>query len=234
MKSEDIVRKIQYANVRPDVSRENIRHHCEIAAEYGFQAVMIQPCWVSMAKDILRGTNINVATAIAYPMGGESTDMKVAMAREVVRLGADEFDFQPNIGFLRSRMLKEFTNEIRKIVQAAKGRAVKSMSEFGFLTDEEKILCITLAEEAGVAYVKNSSGIGPGGLRATPESIRFMKQHLTGKAKIKASGQIKSHAQAIALFDAGADLIGTRAAPAIVDGISVKEHENQVIMPELK
>lgn len=81
MKSEDIVRKIQYANVPPDVSREDIRHHCEIADEYGFQAVMIQACWVSMANDILRGTNINVETATAYPMGGETTAMKVATAR---------------------------------------------------------------------------------------------------------------------------------------------------------
>ena len=65
MKSEDIVRKIQYANVRPDVSREEIRQRCEIAAEYEFQADMIHPCWVAMAEDILQGTNINVATAIA-------------------------------------------------------------------------------------------------------------------------------------------------------------------------
>lgn len=100
------------------------------------------------------------------------------------------------------------------------------MSEFGFLTDEEKILCITLAEQAGVEYVKNSSGIGPGGSRATPEVIRFIKLHLSGKAKIKASGEIKSYAQAIALFDAGAHLIGTSAAPAIVDGLKVNKAEH--------
>ncbi len=84
MKSEDIVIKIQYANVRHAVSRAHIRHHREIAAEYGFQAIINRRCWVSMTKEVLRGININVATAIAYPMGGETTDMEVAMAREVV------------------------------------------------------------------------------------------------------------------------------------------------------
>jgi deoxyribose-phosphate aldolase len=85
------------------------------------------------------------------------------------------------------------------------------------LTDEEKILCVTLAEEAGVAYVKNSSGVGPGGEAATPEAIRFIRQHLAGRAKIKASGQIRTHSQVIALLGAGADLIGTSAAPEIVN-----------------
>jgi deoxyribose-phosphate aldolase len=204
--------------VRPDALREDIRRHCETAAEYNFQAVMLQPCWIGMAREILRGTGVNVATAIAYPMGGETASMKAALAREVVRLGADEFDFQPNIGFLRSRMLDEFREEIRAIVCVADGRAVKSMSEFGFLTDEEKILAITLAEEAGVTYVKNSSGVGPGGSPATTEAIRFIRKHLTGVARIKASGRIQTFAQAIALIDAGADLIGTSVAPAIADG----------------
>ncbi|MCL2658924.1 MAG: deoxyribose-phosphate aldolase [Acidobacteriaceae bacterium] len=193
-----------------------IERHCETAAACGFNAVMLQPCWIGMAREILRGTAVRVASAIAYPLGGETTEMKVALARSVVALGADEFDFQPNIGFLRSGMLQEFSEEMRLIVEAADGRPVKSMSEFGFLTREERILCITLAEEAGVAYVKNSSGVGPGGSPATPEDIRFIRSHLKGRTGIKASGGIRSYEQAEALVQAGADLIGSSAAPDIV------------------
>lgn len=216
MNRDTLASKLQYTNVRPDATREDIRRHCECAAEYRFNAVMLQPCWVGMAREILRGTGVRVATAIAYPMGGETARMKAALARETVLIGADELDFQPNIGFLRSRMLNEFVQEIRLVVEAAGGRPVKSMSEFAFLTDEEKILCVTLAEEQGVAFVKNSSGVGPGGSAATPEAIQFIRRHLTGKAKIKASGQIRSYSQAIALLDAGASLIGTSAAQEIV------------------
>lgn len=216
-----IARRLQYTNVEPNATRDDIRRHCETAAEYEFHAVMIQPCWVPMARDILRDTSVRVATAIAFPMGGETTEMKVALVNEVVRLGADEFDFQPNIGFLRSRMDAEFEDEIRQVVEAAAGRSVKSMSEFGLLNDEEKIRCIQLAERAGVTYVKNSSGVGPGGSPATPDVIRFMRRHLRGDAMIKASGQIRSFKQASALMGAGADLIGTSAAPAIADDIDV-------------
>lgn len=218
MTRAELAGRLQFTNVKPEATLDEITAHCLTAARYGFQAVMIQPCWLGTARDILKGTAVKLATAIAYPMGGESTGMKVALAREAVTLGADEFDFLPNIGFLRSGMRKEFLEEIRAIVNAADGRPTKSMSEFGFLNDAERVAAITLAEEGGVAYVKNSSGIGPGGSAATPEVIRFMRRHLCGRAKVKASGQIREYAQAIALFEAGADLIGTSAAPAIADG----------------
>lgn len=213
----ELAGRLQYTNVRADATRETIVEHCEVAAGHRFQAVMLQPCWVDLARDVLRGSGVRIASAIAYPMGGETTRMKVSLARALIRLGVDEFDFQPNIGFLRSGMKAEFVNEIHAIVEAAGGRPVKSMSEFGFLTDEQRILCITLAEESGVAYVKNSSGVGPGGSAATPGVIRFMKQHLKS-ARIKASGQIKSYLQAVELIEAGADLIGASSAPAIVAG----------------
>jgi deoxyribose-phosphate aldolase len=220
MTKETLACRLQYTNISASASREVIRRHCETAAEHGFHAVMIQPCWISLAREILRGTDVRVASAIAYPMGGETTTMKVAMAREIVAIGADEFDFQPNIGFLRSQMLREFVREIRLVVEAADGRPVKSMSEFGFLTEAQRIQCITLAEEAGVAYVKNSSGVGPGGSAATPEEIGFIRKHLAGRARIKASGGIRSHQQACALVEAGAVLIGTSNAPEIVDRTS--------------
>jgi deoxyribose-phosphate aldolase len=211
---------LQYTNVQPEATWSEIRIHCEQAAECGFHAVMIQPCWISLAKEILRGTQVKVASAVAYPMGGETTSMKVALAREVVRLGADEFDFQPNIGFLRSGMVSEFLVEVKEVVAAADGRPVKSMSEFGYLNHEERVLAVTLAEEGGVSYVKNSSGIGPGGSPATVEEIRFICEHLTGRAKVKASGGIKNYAQAMTILEAGAHLIGSSAAPAIIGGKS--------------
>jgi deoxyribose-phosphate aldolase len=186
------------------------------AAECSFHAVMLQPCWVPLAKDMLRGTAVRVASAIAYPLGGETTAMKVHLARELVRINVDKVRFQANVGFLRSDMDTEFATEIRAIVEAADGRSVKSMSEFGLLSEEQQIRCIRIAEEAGVASVKNSSGVGPGGSPATPCVIRFMRTHLRGRAKIKASGGIATRQQAIDLLEAGAELLGASAAPAIV------------------
>ncbi len=175
MTGNQLARRIQSTNVSADASAALIKCHCELAAEYHFQVVMIQPCWIQFAKEILRGTDVNIATAVAYPLGGETTAMNVSLLREALRLGADEADFQPNLGYLKSGMLDSFRQELAALVEAGEVRHLKIMSEFGFLTGEELILCITLAEEAGVAYVKNSSGIGPGSSPATVEDIRFMK-----------------------------------------------------------
>jgi len=108
--------------------------------------------------------------------------MKVHLARELVHINVDEFDFQANVGFLRSGMDTEFATEIRAIVEAADGRPVKSMSESGLLSEEQQIRCIRIAE-AGVAFVKNSSGVGPGGSPATPRVIRFMRTHLRAEQR---------------------------------------------------
>lgn len=142
----ELAERHQYTLVRPDATREDAVRHCQTAAEYGFRAVMIHPCWVRLAREVLRGSGVKVVTAICYPMGGETAAMKTAQAREVVRMGADEFDFQPNIGFLRSGMHDEFSAEIQMVVGAAETRPVKSMSEFGFLLERERILCITLTK----------------------------------------------------------------------------------------
>jgi deoxyribose-phosphate aldolase len=216
----DIASYIQYTNVQANATRVDIRRHCEVALEYRFNAVMLQPCWVQLSLDILKGSPVKTASAVAYPMGGETTRMKVQLAREVIKLGADEFDFQPNIGFLRSGMFQEFEEEIRALVQTAEGRTVKLMSEFGFLSHEEQIRCMRIAEEAGVSYVKNSSGVGPGGSAATPEVIRFMRSYLSPSTRIKASGGIRSYFQAMALLEAGADLVGSSAGPAIATGLA--------------
>ena len=119
MTRTELLGRLQYTNVRADATEAQIREHCETAARYGFQAVMLQPCWVKLARGLLHGTGVLVATAIAYPLGGETTGMKVGLAQQAVGLGADELDFQPNIGFLLSGMRREFSDEIRAVVSAA-------------------------------------------------------------------------------------------------------------------
>jgi len=114
---QELSNRIQYTNVLADSTRIDIENHCLKATEFDFHAVMIQPCWVKLAKDILSGTTIRIATSICYPMGGETLEMKVEMAKQVIQLDADEFDFEPNIKYLKSGMLDEFNREISEIVR---------------------------------------------------------------------------------------------------------------------
>jgi deoxyribose-phosphate aldolase len=215
----ELARRIQYTLVAPDATRDDIVLHLERCVAYGVDAAMIAPCWVPLAREMLRGTGVKVATAISFPMGNDSVWSKVMQVREALALGADELDFQPNMGLLLGGMEGEFRDEIAQVVRAADGHAVKAMLEFGLLrTVDQKRLAARLADEAGVAWVKQSSGWGKGGIPATAEDVRLLRETVR-RARVKASGRVNSPERAIEMFEAGAELIGTSTAHSILGPI---------------
>ncbi len=102
-----LAKRVQYTLVAPNATRDDIVRHLERCATYGVDAAMIAPCWVRLGKETLRGTGVKVATAISFPIGNDSIWSKVMQIREALALGADEVDFQPNIGFLLSGMTND-------------------------------------------------------------------------------------------------------------------------------
>lgn len=219
LSKKELAKLIQFTNVRPQATRDDIAAHVELCAEYNFDATMVQMCWVPMAKEILRGTTVQVATCIGLPMGGESIFAKVAMIRECFALGADTIDYEPNMGFYRSGMFDEFREEGAALVRAADGREVKAMLEFGFLYgEEEKRHAVQLLTEAEVPWIKNSSGWGEGGVPATAEDMRLMRSVTDGtKSRVKASGKVNGYDKAIEILNAGAELIGSSTGNNIID-----------------
>jgi deoxyribose-phosphate aldolase len=150
-------------------------------------------------------------------MGNDSVWSKVAQVRDVLAMGADEIDFMPNIGFLLSGMEDAYRDEVAEVVRAADGHVVKAMLEFGLLpTADLKRAACRLADEAGVHWVKQSSGWGKGGIPATSEDVRLLRATVT-RARVKASGQVNSVARALEMFNAGAELLGTSSAHRILD-----------------
>lgn len=215
--NQELASKIQHTNVNPDATKEDLIKLAEEAKRYGFDAVMVQPCWIPLMKEELKGTDVKVATAIGYPMGGSTTEAKVFETKNVFELGADELDFMANTGFLKSGMYEEYRDEIKQVVEAANEKPVKIMLEFGMLTQEEKKIAAELAIEAGITYVKNSSGWGKGG-KATVEDIKLLKEVAGDRALVKASGGVKTRQQAIDLMEAGAVLFGASSGVSIVSG----------------
>jgi deoxyribose-phosphate aldolase len=217
MTDDELASHIQYTNVRPEATRNDIIAHLETCARYKFNAAMIQMCWVPLAREVLRGTGVKVATCIGLPMGGESLHAKIGLIRECIALGADEIDYEPNMGFFLSGMYDEFREDAAGIVRAAEGRPVKAMLEFGFLkTEDERRHAARLIDEGGVPWIKQSSGWGAGGIAATPEDIRLLRETVSERCKVKASGKVNSYAKTVAVFDAGAEMIGTSSAPLIL------------------
>jgi deoxyribose-phosphate aldolase len=127
-----------------------------------------------------------------------------------------------NVGYLKSGMLEEFRRDVEEQVRAADGMVTKAILETAVLTEDETVLAARICEEAGVDYVKNSTGWGKGG-PATVEVIRLLRRSVSPKVRVKASGGIRDAKTAIALIEAGADLIGTSRGVDIVRGMETQE-----------
>lgn len=213
----ELAKKIQHTNVNPELTEQDILSLCKDCVDYGFDGVMLQPAWVSTAVEALKGTDVKVCTALGYPMGADLAEAKVFQAKKVFELGADQLDFMANIGYIKQGDDEKYRDEIHAIVEAAEGKVTKIMLEFGMLTQDEKKRAAEMAIEAGITYVKNSSGWGKGG-HATLEDIRLLKEIAGDRALVKASGGIRTKEQALAFIDAGASLLGTSAGVAILSG----------------
>lgn len=215
----ELANMIQFTLVRPDATRSEIIEHVELCAEHQFNAAMIPMCWVTLTRDILRGSGVRTATAISFGLGNETMEGKVALIKECRRLGADEVDYQPNMGFYLSGMHKAFYDEAVALLAAAGPLTLKPMFEMGYLKDvEHQKHAARLLDEAGMPWIKNSSGTGPHRAPATPENIRLLRETVSPRCRVKASGGIKGYQQSLALIEAGAELLGTSAGVQILAG----------------
>jgi deoxyribose-phosphate aldolase len=165
----------------------------------------------------LKGSKSHVATAFSFPSGNDSTAMKVAAVREIIKAGVRDFDFTAQTSYLLSGMEREYFADLKAVADLARaeGAQTKVIIEFGLLDLEQRRRGAELAVEAGIDYLKQSSGFVKG-IPATPEDIAFLKEIAGDRAKVKASGKINSYEKAIDLLHAGATLLGTSAAVAII------------------
>lgn len=212
---------IQYTNVRPDLTRDDLITHVETCVEAKFHAAMVPPCWIPLTREILTGSGVRIATTLNFPQANDAIEMKLSVLKLIAKAGAEEVDFPPNPGFLLSGMEAEYRNEIQLIVNAAHetGMVAKAMLEFGFLPSNElRVRAVQLACSTGIDWIKQSSGWGDGGISATVEDVLLMKQNLNGNTRIKVSGKVNTREKMRLLFEAGAELVGTSSAVAILRG----------------
>ncbi|MBO5295529.1 MAG: deoxyribose-phosphate aldolase [Clostridia bacterium] len=205
---------IDHTALKPDASKEKITQLCAEARTWDFASVCVNPCNISLAKELLAGSDVMVCTVIGFPLGQNTTAVKVAETEDAYALGCDEFDMVINVGKLKDGCYDYVRDEIAAVVAAAKGKTVKVIIETGLLTDGEKAIATRLSCEAGAHFVKTCTGFSAG--VATVEDIRLMKQNVSGDVKLKASAGVRSCKDAVALIEAGADRLGTSAGIAII------------------
>jgi len=210
----DLARLIDHTNLKPTATKADIMNLCTEAVQWKFKAVCVNPAFVKVANDQLKGTDVLICTVVGFPLGASTTSSKAFEAEEAVKSGAAEVDMVINLGALKDGDSRSVLNEIKEVVKALKGATVKVILETCFLTDQEKIIGCQLAAEAGAHFVKTSTGFGSAG--ASIEDVKLMKRVVGEKLGIKASGGIKDKETLLAMAAAGATRIGTSSGVKII------------------
>jgi deoxyribose-phosphate aldolase len=213
---EQLAKTIDHSLLRPELSDEEVRAGTELAKRCHVASVCVKPCHVRLAAEILAGSDVKVSTVIGFPHGSQTTDTKAFEAREAVANGATELDMVINIGKLRSGDDDYVRNDIQAVVEAAGDRAiVKVILENAYLSDAEKVRACRLAEGAGAAFVKTSTGFAPTG--CTIEDLRLMRASVSPHIQIKAAHGVRTLDAVLEVLEAGATRIGATATERILE-----------------
>jgi deoxyribose-phosphate aldolase len=216
----EMARMIDHTLLKADATAEDLKKLCDEARKFCFASVCVNSSNVARARAYLDGSGVMVCAVVGFPLGAMAPTAKAYEAREAVRAGADEIDMVLNIGALKSRDYGLVEEDIRKVVQAARPARVKVILETGALSQEEKIIACTLSKIAGAAFVKTSTGFGPGG--ATVDDIALMRRLVGAEMGVKASGGVRTHEDAEKMRLAGANRIGASASVAIIGAADAK------------
>lgn len=203
----NINKLIDHTALKPNTNKESILKLIAEAKTYDFASVCVNPCWIALAHQELKNTDVKVCTVIGFPLGANTTEVKVFETKDAIEKGAQEIDMVINIAMLKDKEYDYVENEIHQIVEAAKDKAiVKVIIETCLLTDEEKIKACELSQKAGADFVKTSTGFSTGG--ATVHDIALMRKTVGAEMGVKASGGVHTHEEALAMVEAGATRIG--------------------------
>jgi deoxyribose-phosphate aldolase len=214
---EQLAKVIDHSLLRPELTSDEVVAGCELAKRYHVATVCVKPCHVKLADKILKGSDVVVSTVIGFPHGGNTTTVKVYEANEAMDNGARELDMVLNIGEMRSGHYDYVRADIQAVCEAAHARGVKVkvILENAYLTDEEKVTACQLSEQAGVDWVKTSTGFAPSG--ATLDDLRLMRNSVSPKVQIKAAGGVRTLDMLLAVIDAGCTRSGATATAGLLD-----------------
>jgi deoxyribose-phosphate aldolase len=210
---------LDHTLLRPDATRPQVIQLCEEAAEHRFACAMVNPTWVATAVDTLAGSGVLVGVVVGFPLGATLSASKRDETARVVKAGAHDVDMVLNVGQLKSGTREDYEavrQDIRGVVEIAHGAGaiVKVILETCLLSFEEKLRASEIALGAGADFIKTSTGFSTGG--ATVDDIALMRGVAGNRAGVKASGGIRTLADARAMLEAGASRIGASASVRIL------------------
>jgi deoxyribose-phosphate aldolase len=203
----DLAPFIDHTNLDPAARKEDISKLCDEALEMGFASVCVNPCYVSLASEKLKGSGVKVCSVVGFPLGAGISPVKAYEAERAYEDGAEEIDMVMNISHAKNGSFCLLRDDIAAVVKAVPRCKVKVIIEACLLEDSEIIEACKAACEAGAHFVKTSTGFSCGG--ATVRVVELIRKNLPQSMGVKASGGIKDRGSAEEMIKAGADRLGT-------------------------
>ena len=220
MDTKAILGMIDHTLLKANAGKQEILKLVEEAKEHNFASVCVNPYWVKLAAEQLKGSEVMVCTVIGFPLGASAPEAKAFETAQAVADGAGEIDMVINIGALKDGDDEAVRSDMAGVVKSAQGKLVKVILETCLLNEDEIVRACRLAVEAGVDIVKTSTGFSTGG--ATIEAVALMAKTVGPEFGVKASGGVRSLEDAQAMIEAGATRLGTSAGVAIAQGLASK------------
>lgn len=218
----EVNKLIDHTLLKAFATTAEIEKLCQEAIKYNFKSVCVNPCHISYAKELLKGTDVLVCTVIGFPLGANTMETKWNETMDAIANGADEIDMVINVGKAKEHDYEYIFNEIAGVVAVANGKTVKVIIETCYLTDEEKIEVSKACVNAKADFVKTSTGFGTGG--ATVEDIKLIRSVVPADMGVKASGGIRSLEDLQAMVNAGATRIGASSGVQIMNNLKSEEN----------
>ncbi|MBR0343322.1 MAG: deoxyribose-phosphate aldolase [Oscillospiraceae bacterium] len=208
MEAKEILKKVDHTLLKAISDWESIKKICEDALEYNTASVCIPPSYVKRAHE--EYPELNVCTVIGFPLGYNTTAVKVFEAKDAIENGAKEIDMVINIGDVKNGDWDLVLSEVKALREATEGYILKVIIETCYLTEEEKIKMCEIVTEARADYIKTSTGFGTAG--ATIEDVKLFKEHVGPDVLIKAAGGMKTVEDIEAFAELGCSRLGTSSA----------------------
>ncbi|UII22737.1 deoxyribose-phosphate aldolase [Fulvivirga ligni] len=212
---QNLHRYIEQTNLKPVITASDIDTLTQQAIQHNFRGICVPPFWVKKASRDIADLDVQLVTVIGFPLGYQMTEVKMEEIKLAIRDGADELDIVMNISSFKTGL--PWTKiELAKCSSLIHEHSclVKVIIETAYLNDSEIETACKLCADAGVDFVKTSTGFASEG--AQLKHIELMRKVLPSQVGIKSSGGIKTREQAIQLIEAGADRIGTSSGVEIV------------------
>jgi deoxyribose-phosphate aldolase len=217
----EVAGAIDQTLLQPTATHEQVELFCRESATLGFASVCLAPYWLHLASRAVADSKVRLCTVVGFPLGFDTLEVKVLSGQAVLDGGAEEIDYVVNMGAVKSRDYEFVAAEMAAMRRVAEKAILKVILETGYLTDQEKKDVCRLAVDAGLDFVKTSTGFGPTG--GSVVDVALLNECGQGKIKVKAAGGIRTIHDLRKMILAGAHRIGTSAGKEILAQIEASQ-----------